>query len=680
MVTFVIFLNLFFVPAVSLWVYNKRHGEKIRPTLQLLVQYAILSACNVPLTKIGVFLVRKLLDRNISIDSGYYTLLAVLAAAILPNLLDKIRTAYVDRAELIQKGKVFLTRRSMKYRQKLPAAFLLILLIIIGYVLRGPLEIYAKNAQEFLFTLGDFLPWLLLIAAGIVVLAGCVLAILPDEPFRVVSALLLWFGSTSWIQDLFLNRVLIGMQGDRLDWSSLGSLPKNNFLIWSIILVVLLLLCALRKKIWFSFTKLTAGALCLIQLIAIGSVLLKMPSKSSQELLISGEEQMVLASEENLIILLFDTVSTSDIASMMDRYPEAGEIVKDFVYYNNACCDHHFTYPSFTHFMTGNEMVFNTNAPDWLYNSWHSDRCNRFFQILKDSGYKRQFNVTQSFTGGTQLGGIENLLGKADNIQQEQFKTNTGELLQKLIKLSAFRCLPYAWKQPFEILTSDFNNVVVPVDTTAVNCDNVEFYQRLKSEGLSVNSNLRKLFSYTHLAGAHPPRVLDEQLNVVEQSTDADIMRGLFMILEEYFEQMKALGLYDSATIIIMSDHGTGTPEGMAPMVYIKRPGEMREHTEINSAPISYLDFQATILELIGQNDGSFGTSFFDWVSGQKRRRVVYEWGYDETRPPVETSGPNVHFGYVYYKDAEELREHILADGPDYIETANSWYYDTTDR
>lgn len=679
MVTLVIFLNLFFAPCVALWIQSKRNNEELHPSLRFFVQYAILSVCNVPLTKIGVALCKKISGRTISIDSGYYTLLAVLAAVILPGLLDRMRRLYAGRAELLKTGKANLTRRSLKYRQKLPTAFLFVFLSVIAYVIRGPLEIYAGNAKEFLFTVGDFLPWLILTAAGIVVLIGCMIAALPDEPFHIASALLLWFGAASWIQDLFLNQVLIGTQGDRLDWSSLGSLPKRNLIVWIAILIVILLFYVFQKERWCFITKLTAGVLCFTQLIAVGSVFLKMPPKMPPEFIVSGEEQMMLAAEDNLIVLLFDTVSTSDIAGMMEAYPEAKEIVKDFVYYDNACCDHHFTYPSFTHFMTGNEMQFNTNAPDWLYDSWHSDRCNRFFQILKDDGYKRQFNVSQSFTEATQVGGIENLTGKADNIQQQPLQVNTDELLQKLFKLSAFRCLPYVWKRPFEVLTSDFDDLVVPANTAAASCGNVEFYQRLKSEKLSVNPDLKKLFSYTHLAGAHPPRVLDAQLNVVEQASDADITRGLFMILDEYFEQMKALGIYDSATIIIMSDHGTGTPEGMAPMVYIKRPHETRKSVEVNSAPISYSDFQATILELIGKNDGSFGTSFYDWTEGQTRRRVVYKWAVDETRPKVETSTPNVHYGYVYYKDAEELRQHILTDGPDYIETANTWCYDDED-
>lgn len=143
-------------------------------------------------------------------------------------------------------------RRSLKYSQKLFVGLLLILLIAIAYVVRGPLEIYAGNMHEFLFTLHDFLPWLLVMAVGIITLGGCLLAMLPDELFNIVSALLMWFGAASWIQDLVLNQVLIGMQGDRMDWADLGALPRNNFLIWCAILIVCLSLCIFsREKVAF---------------------------------------------------------------------------------------------------------------------------------------------------------------------------------------------------------------------------------------------------------------------------------------------------------------------------------------------------------------------------------------------------------------------------------------------
>lgn len=676
MVTPVVVLNLFVVPAIALWCYHKARELAVEPSIHLLLQYAIFTACNVPLTKVGVVLIRLLTGREISIDSGYYTMLAICTAVVLGLLADLVKSTS-KRAMLRKKVGDCLTRRTVKYRQKLLVALPLVLLIVIAYVIRGPLEIYAGNTQDLDFQLRDFFPWLLVIGAVILVAVSFLLSLLPDGPFCFVSVLLLWFGVASWIQDLFLNEKLAESNGTEMDWNSLGSMPKSNFLIWLLLLAAVVLLCVRFKDSWRSIAVVTAGALCLVQTIAIVSVFVVLPEKqagiyNTMGRNLSAENQMQLASEDNLIILLFDAASTSDVASMLEEYPEAGKIVKDFVYYDNVCSNYAHTFPSVTHFLTGNELAFGTSNSDWLRDSWQSERCNRFFQILQDAGYERRFCTP--YSNSWVFGGIDNLEGKADNIVQQEYEIDTWNLLHKLLKMSVYRFLPYLWKQPFEVLTFEFHGLSTPLEFPVFDEDNLKFYQKLTTERLSVDSSLKRLFSYTHLFGAHVPRQYDAELNFKEEASDAETMRGLFKILQEYFDQMKALGVYDDATIIIMSDHGNHTAEGLAPIFFLKRAGETHEYTEVNSAPVSYQDFQATILESIGQNDGSFGTSFFDWHTGQERSRTLYVAAYNSDWPRLENGmwGDNAYYGYTYDTDTEELQA-VYESGPSQIEHANTW-------
>lgn len=109
MVKAVIFVNLFLIPFISLYIVYKWKQTHPKPNMDLLFQYCILAACNIPLTKVFGFFIRRI-GISISIDSGYYTLLAIVSAAVLPSLLNMGRAAYADRKTLLQKGKMSLQK------------------------------------------------------------------------------------------------------------------------------------------------------------------------------------------------------------------------------------------------------------------------------------------------------------------------------------------------------------------------------------------------------------------------------------------------------------------------------------------------------------------------------------------------------------------------------------------
>lgn len=80
----VVFLNMFFVPVISLWHYYDIGKQlDIKISLKLICQYVLFVVCNILLTRLGIFLIKIILNREILVDSGYYTLLAVISAYIL---------------------------------------------------------------------------------------------------------------------------------------------------------------------------------------------------------------------------------------------------------------------------------------------------------------------------------------------------------------------------------------------------------------------------------------------------------------------------------------------------------------------------------------------------------------------------------------------------------------------
>lgn len=106
-------INVFFLPASSIWIYYKRNNVKLEISFKLFLQYTKFVVYNVLLTKIEVFLVNKLLKLNrdiICIDSVYYTILASIAALILPSFLELLLKSYRRISVKINKffnGKIY---------------------------------------------------------------------------------------------------------------------------------------------------------------------------------------------------------------------------------------------------------------------------------------------------------------------------------------------------------------------------------------------------------------------------------------------------------------------------------------------------------------------------------------------------------------------------------------------
>ena len=274
-------------------------------------------------------------------------------------------------------------------------------------------------------------------------------------------------------------------------------------------------------------------------------------------------------------------------------------------------------------------------------------------------------------------GDTQNLYGKFDNVQPAKTKVDQSRLLDLLRKISVYRYFPYVLKPYFEVLTYEFDDVVSLVDVSDPIHDNAGFYSQMMEQSLSVDNKMKKAFVIQHLFGIHAPCTTGSHGEFVEEATLMETMQGLFFMIEEYIDQMKALDLYDDATIIIMADHGSWEGGDTQPIFMIKMPNQTHDVMPVNAAPVSLDDFQATIMSVIGREDEVFGTSIFDWQEGDTRERTVYMRKNIDSMPKVSGSYFNAYYGYSYTTDKNELNEKI-SKGPEIVKSATPWNEITT--
>lgn len=91
MLQMMIFINLFFCPVVCLYLLFRQKKKPVTASMELLVQYCSVVACNIPATKVFVFLCNRIAGRYIALDSGYYTLFALLSAVLLAWLFANVQ-------------------------------------------------------------------------------------------------------------------------------------------------------------------------------------------------------------------------------------------------------------------------------------------------------------------------------------------------------------------------------------------------------------------------------------------------------------------------------------------------------------------------------------------------------------------------------------------------------------
>ena len=114
--------------------------------------------------------------------------------------------------------------------------------------------------------------------------------------------------------------------------------------------------------------------------------------------------------------------------------------------------------------------------------------------------------------------------------------------------------------------------------------------------------------------------------------------KGSLKVVYEYLSQLKEIGKYDDATIIITADHGVTQPlhdengnmiDVSCPVMYVKDPAHNSVGKgEVSEAPVCHEDVISLITNKIEKQ--SVKKSFFDYNEKDERNRVMYRIGIDD--------------------------------------------------
>lgn len=553
-----------------------------------------------------------------------------------------------------------------RWRQCLPC----IALLLFMYVIFGSMEVYLGNIKDFPMNL-----WETLAPLGLVFLAG--VAVIPllvaafkGLPWRVLTGLVSGAALCSYLQNLCMNKNTGLLGDDEVDWSQYGDYGLINLAVWAVILLAVIILAVLLKEKWGKVSAWACSALLFIQAVTLAVMIITLPSADTNDLtkryILNGKDQYTVSAKKNTIVFVLDYFANSYYDKVIDEYPEAAEYFNDFTYYSNCDPAYIGTFPSMTHMLTGYEYDPSSKIDDWFDAAWNSESAEVFYRQLAENN-----TLLRLYTTSGKNMGLKYAAGKVDNLIDGELMADTrtvnhSKLISKMLSLAAYRYLPHEFKQDFMVSTGEFTSILSygAIGDGYVR-NTYKYYDTLNSDRLKADEKDSNLLIVEHLRGTHAPYNLDDEVHKHPGSSMEETGVANLKIVKEYIAQMKELGLYDDATIIITADHGD-KDNNMQVIYFLKQPGETHDRMQSNAAPISHDDFPGTLLQLMGcpTDEYSFST-IFDFTEDDERERTVVVNSMDKNYPAVPKYGSfsqgthtSVYY-YTYEGNLKDLRKQV---------------------
>lgn len=550
------------------------------------------------------------------------------------------------------------------------AYFFLLFMIFIF----GPAEIFFANVGDFDFVYGEFAWQMGLIAIGGAVVAGLICAVVPSAVRKILVSIAFGMSIAGYVQVMFINEGL-----DLLGMNPEGYTPEPkqaalNMVVWIIIILLVLIIAFWKEKIWQGLVVYLSVCFTLVQVVALVSLITGAGEEAfkhpgGDQWFLSSKDQGVVSAKDNVLVVVLDYFSNQYMESAIEQYPDLLDGFNDFTYYNNTDCTYFGTYPSLAHMLSGNMVDTNMFINDWTASIWDAPLTKQFYDELHKNNY-----VVNVYTPDKDMlcgmNSVEILEGDFDNVTNAaaDLIIDYKLLIGTMTKMSCYRFSPYAIKPTFYVNVNAYTDIV-QIRGNCIYHNNSGFNKILTEEGGLTTDDKHNYYVVQHLMGAHSYETTAEG-NYTTESSREETIKGCMVIMEEYFRQLKELGVYDDATIIVTSDHGG--PRDSQVVFFIKEPGEHHDVMQETSAPIAHTEYMATIARAAGLDYAKYGLAVSDIPADVPRERTVWVRLYRDEFPSVlkysgeETGVSNAYCGFTYTGGIDELFE-AYDRGPDIV-------------
>lgn len=505
-------------------------------------------------------------------------------------------------------------------KERINFSLRVITLFVFSVYIFNPSELFLNNISEFPVTYSSFIGTLISGGLAIIViylmLTTCFVNELCSE---ICNYFILIIAVAGYLQGMFLNGQLLALDGTRQEWP-LGK-TLFNLCIW---LIIAISVAILKKKSpqMDKYAGLVCSYITLIQMVALGTMCVTtvFPNQDEESALTKTAE-FELHPDNNVIVFVLDWYDEQILERLTEEDREFINPLQDFTWYQNATSNYAFTAMSIPYLLTDVK---------WEYDMEETEYCRYAYEeghFLKDI-YNQNYSIGIYTETQYVDSSMQNLVSNYSTDIERKCKFI--ETISLMGKSSKYKLAPFLIKNMYWYATSD-------VITTMANSnifldDNYSFYQDLKQNGLQIDkkTGAKGVFRFYHVDGAHTPCTMTEEFEKVKETERMSQAKGSMKIVFEYLNQLKELGLYDNATIIITADHGQNTMlddkdnlEGFDttsnPILLVKE--RKQRDGGISKAQVSHNEFAATIIQAVGGDSSTYGRTFDQIPESENRKR-----------------------------------------------------------
>ena len=508
-----------------------------------------------------------------------------------------------------------MTAEEKPLKKLLPSYVVLCFFAAFNVCFYVPMDIYIGNANDIEIPIKPLAACLGIVT--LVVFAAALLSCLltKGRANRIIRAVIFGISAAFYIQGNFLAVNMGLLNGEQY------SVPPwkiaVNIAVWLTVLAVPFILLWKLPEEFDGLLAYVAGAVFIVQIVALGiTAYNSIPKYSAEKLdeILHGETMPYCSAKDlelygknkNVVIILADEYDSFLFDGSIEEAPETVSEFDGFTYYANTTGSYPLTSPSFAYIMSG------------------SAGADRYTDLTFFENAAANFKA--NFYSTTVIPPASVMAGYCDNVGV--MKLSLGEAMEyskNVYKLAFFRCMPEILKPLFLVDTDSIGEgleesldrrVAAELGAGLYDTDNLGSLNKLPRELVMTDENV---FKFMYIQGIHSPRRITKDLERVDEPVSAeDEAIAVNKIINEYLGILKENGVYDNTEIIFMADHGLTSRLGKKyPLLMYKPARQTTSGITVSNAPISYDDMFPTLVKLTG---------------GEPQARTIFDISEDEER------------------------------------------------